>query len=172
MNWDAIGAIGQMLGSVVVLVTLGYLATQISQVRIQMVREASKSRWDALRDIQLALFASPDYLRSYDKAARSFAADAGMPAITPLGRKMIEEIGIPPEAMRQFNSLQWALWFYREQGIELIGDLAPAQRIQFEHAARNQLSPWTPERAWYGQNKPHLNPDAVCYIDDLLAQPA
>ena len=31
MNWDAIGAIGQMLGSITVLVTLIYLAAQIRQ---------------------------------------------------------------------------------------------------------------------------------------------
>jgi hypothetical protein len=31
MSWDAIGAIGQMLGSVAVLVTLGYLAMQLRQ---------------------------------------------------------------------------------------------------------------------------------------------
>ena len=31
MNWDAIGAIGQMLGSIAVLVTLTYLAAQIRQ---------------------------------------------------------------------------------------------------------------------------------------------
>jgi len=33
MNWDAIGAVGRMLGSVAVFITLGYLATQIRQVR-------------------------------------------------------------------------------------------------------------------------------------------
>ena len=31
MNWDAIGAIGQMLGSVAVLVTLAYVAMQLRQ---------------------------------------------------------------------------------------------------------------------------------------------
>ena len=32
MNWDAIGAVGQMLGSVAVLFTLGYLALQVKHV--------------------------------------------------------------------------------------------------------------------------------------------
>ena len=31
MNWDAIGAIGQMLGSIAVFITLGYLAIQVRQ---------------------------------------------------------------------------------------------------------------------------------------------
>ena len=33
MNWDAIGAIGQMLGSIAVFVTLGYLAVQVRRIR-------------------------------------------------------------------------------------------------------------------------------------------
>jgi len=32
MNWDAIGAIGQMLGSIAILVTLGYRALQVKHV--------------------------------------------------------------------------------------------------------------------------------------------
>ena len=31
MNWDAIGAIGELLGAVAVVLTLGYLAAQIRQ---------------------------------------------------------------------------------------------------------------------------------------------
>jgi hypothetical protein len=33
MNWEAIGAIGEILGAVAVVATLGYLATQIKQSR-------------------------------------------------------------------------------------------------------------------------------------------
>ncbi len=31
MNWDAIGAVGEILGAIAVLATLGYLAIQIRQ---------------------------------------------------------------------------------------------------------------------------------------------
>ena len=33
MNWDEVGAMGQMLGSVAVLVTLAYVAAQVRQAR-------------------------------------------------------------------------------------------------------------------------------------------
>ncbi len=33
MNWDAIGAISQMVGSVAVFITLGYLAGQVRHAR-------------------------------------------------------------------------------------------------------------------------------------------
>ena len=32
MNWEEVGAIGQVLGSIAVFVTLGYLAVQVKHV--------------------------------------------------------------------------------------------------------------------------------------------
>ena len=43
MNWDAIGAVGELLGALVVVVTLGYLAIQIRQNTAQQKREESVS---------------------------------------------------------------------------------------------------------------------------------
>lgn len=39
MNWEAIGAVGEALGSIAVLVTLIYLAIQIRQNTAQQKRE-------------------------------------------------------------------------------------------------------------------------------------
>ena len=44
MNWDAIGAIGQVLGSIAVLVTLGYLAIQVGHARREVQRSVSQNR--------------------------------------------------------------------------------------------------------------------------------
>jgi len=38
MNWDAIAAIGRMLGSVAVLLTLAYLAVQVKHARGELRR--------------------------------------------------------------------------------------------------------------------------------------
>lgn len=35
MNWDALGAVGEMIGAVAVVVTLLYVARQIHQVNAQ-----------------------------------------------------------------------------------------------------------------------------------------
>ena len=43
MNWDAIAAIGQMLGSVAVLITLWYLALQVRHTRAQVARSVLSS---------------------------------------------------------------------------------------------------------------------------------
>ncbi len=35
MNWDAIGAIGEILGALAVIATLAYLATQVKSMKIR-----------------------------------------------------------------------------------------------------------------------------------------
>ena len=52
MNWDAIGAIGEIVGAVAVVVTLGYLIVQVRQSRkvvrrsaCQQPQKASLRRW-------------------------------------------------------------------------------------------------------------------------------
>ena len=51
MNWDAIGAIGEIIGAIAVVATLGYLAVQIrqnsTQARLSSV-QASWERWSGV----------------------------------------------------------------------------------------------------------------------------
>ena len=44
MNWDAIGAIGEILGAIAVVATLFYLAVQIRYARIATVDRNRESR--------------------------------------------------------------------------------------------------------------------------------
>lgn len=44
MNWDAIGAIAELLGAIGVIVSLVYLATQIRQSREQMAHNTRALR--------------------------------------------------------------------------------------------------------------------------------
>ena len=69
MNWDAVGAIGEILGAVAVLITLFYLATQIRQntetVRTSAEMDVSKmsAEWAALA------INNPEIGEIWDKAA-------------------------------------------------------------------------------------------------------
>jgi hypothetical protein len=51
MNWDEVGAIGQVLGSIAVFVTLGYLAIQVKHSRQESRRALSQGRSEAHRDL-------------------------------------------------------------------------------------------------------------------------
>ncbi len=50
MNWEAIGAIGEVLGAAGVILTLGYLAFQIRQNNRHLAQEAQRSRSQAIRE--------------------------------------------------------------------------------------------------------------------------
>ena len=43
MNWEAIGAVGEILGATAVLITLGYLAVQVRQSTRAMKTSTSSS---------------------------------------------------------------------------------------------------------------------------------
>ena len=48
MNWEAIGAVGEILGAIGVIVTLGYLAVQIRQNTASNRQAAARSTVDAI----------------------------------------------------------------------------------------------------------------------------
>jgi hypothetical protein len=56
MNWDEVGAMGQMLGSVAVLVTLAYVAAQVRQARRETRRGLSQGRGEAFRHLTDKVF--------------------------------------------------------------------------------------------------------------------
>ncbi|NKC00281.1 MAG: hypothetical protein GKR90_17595 [Pseudomonadales bacterium] len=45
MNWEAIGAVGEILGAIAVLATLVYLAIRFVRYANRLWREEQKSRW-------------------------------------------------------------------------------------------------------------------------------
>ena len=63
MNWDAIGAVGELLGALVVVVTLGYLAIQIRQNTAQQKREETVAIQRGQNEV-LAQLSDPIMMRS------------------------------------------------------------------------------------------------------------
>lgn len=55
MNWDALGALGQALGTLLVFVTLIYLAVQTRSLKKQSEAEARYAFVDAIADINLVI---------------------------------------------------------------------------------------------------------------------
>ena len=53
MNWDAIGAIGEVLGAAVVVLTLGYLAVQVRHAKTATADQSRIYRATAVRDMIL-----------------------------------------------------------------------------------------------------------------------
>ena len=71
MNWEAIGAAGEVLGAVAVFVTLVYLATQIRHAREESRRALSQARSEANREL-IALGLEDKTLEANVKADMAF----------------------------------------------------------------------------------------------------
>ena len=68
MNWDAIGAIGEILGALAVVGTLLYLALQMKQVRKGMHLQSYRDVNELLNDLHNATMTSPDLAKVLVKA--------------------------------------------------------------------------------------------------------
>ena len=77
MNWDAIGAIGQMLGSIAVFITLGYLAVQVRQARTDLQRSISQARGEGIRSLLLTRATDERLSRMIAKADAAFGREPG-----------------------------------------------------------------------------------------------
>jgi hypothetical protein len=65
MNWDAIGAAGEVLGAVAVLITLFYLARQIRQ-NTEEIRSANyHGVTDSFNELNLTVAGNPDLARVF-----------------------------------------------------------------------------------------------------------
>jgi hypothetical protein len=63
MNWEAIGALSELVGATAVVVTIGYLAIQVRQ-QTNSVRSASyQASTDALNQINMAIATDSELLR-------------------------------------------------------------------------------------------------------------
>ena len=75
MNWDAIGAIGELLGALVVVITVGYLAVQVRQNTAQQKREETVSIQRGQNEV-VSQLRDPAMVRSYALTAeKGRAAD-------------------------------------------------------------------------------------------------
>ncbi len=60
MNWEAIGAVGELLAAVAVLITLFYLARQVSEAKAAMWRQSSQDVNLVFNHILNVVAASPE----------------------------------------------------------------------------------------------------------------
>ena len=70
MNWDAIGAIGEILGAIAVLGTLIYLAAQIRQNTASVTTATYESMMSGITDINLVIVGNPEVASILNRGAR------------------------------------------------------------------------------------------------------
>jgi hypothetical protein len=65
MNWEAIGAVGELIGSLAVVLTLAYLAFQIKQSGKAAISVSTNQSRTAVTDIMGAITSSTDAVKTY-----------------------------------------------------------------------------------------------------------
>ena len=70
MNWDAISAISESIGAVIVVVSLIYVATQIKFAKLAAADVSRHLRSNGVREMGLAMAANPDLRANWMAAGR------------------------------------------------------------------------------------------------------
>jgi hypothetical protein len=164
MNWEEVGAIGQMLGSAAVLVTLWYLAVQQRHAREEVRRSVSQSRAAAVRELAI------HYADNEVASSASFKAHLALGGQPHAIHKPLLDAGLTNEEIGAVIWREFAFWAYRQSTVMQIHELTAGERAEFDISIRISYGHGV-GRLWYSTSKATLNPDAVRYIDNLLAQP-
>jgi hypothetical protein len=168
MNWDAIGAVGQVLGSVAVFITLGYLAVQIRYARGELRRSVNQNRFDGVREIAMGRANNEHWCSSYAKA------NAGLGApLSPFITALMERSGLTVEEASGLLWDQLAFWQVRVLSILNVDEMTAEARSELDRNLRYEYGSgaFPVARLWYETAKGSANSEAVRYIDKLLAQP-
>jgi hypothetical protein len=133
MNWDAIGAVGELLGSIAVFVTLGYLAIQVRHARAEASRALSQGRMEANRAL-LALDLDEQNLDARLKAEAAFGVSP-----PPIVTTLMERAKLTQEEAWRVFLVEVARWNYRTHVIAHWDELPPIEQAIFDSAVRIRM---------------------------------
>lgn len=154
MNWDAIGAIGEVVGAAGMIITLGYLAVQIRQ-------NTASLRAAAVQALTEASASFNDLLASNADLARIVVSGAGDPGT------------LQPEERARFAFALLALL----RRVENIQRQTRQGRLSSEdwtgiHASTMFLMSQPGCRSWWAENGQRFNPDFSEWLDRELEKRA
>jgi hypothetical protein len=153
MNWDAIGAVGEILGATGVIITLVYLASQIRS-------QTQEARLLATRDLS----------RDYRDIMKEVAVDKELYAIYLSSLKSYDDL--PDDDRMRIHLFFYSRIFgvHEQQHLHLKeGTIDPV----FLQSIRNRLTeaargPGTHQ--WWARNSHLYNEEFRIYIDDVLTR--
>ena len=165
MNWDEVGAIGQVLGSLAVFITLGYLAIQVRHGRSDTQRSIIATRGETLRQLVMVKVTDERVLNLNLKVQTLLGAPQ-----QPFAEQLMERTGITTEEAHLLWWEQFAWWNYRTHTLPYLHELPLGAQQHFVIGMKGyRVDPLL--RLWFDTSRFFLDPDAVRYVDNLLAQP-
>ena len=161
MNWDAIGAVGQAISALALVVV-------IVQVRLNAAETLRSIRQDRRDDERRSLL---ENAQSPWLASVITKVDKAFDRVVPPAFAELMERGLTAEEVSTFITYVHSWWLFDEQQIEHIDKLTSGERARFDAVMRIQYQTIGWKRWFLEQGRSMLNADAVRYIDNLLAQP-
>ena len=166
MNWEEVGAIGQVLGSIAVFITLGYLAVQLRHARAEVKRSIITTRASMVRDQAMAAATDADLNRLNAKAAMALGSQ-----FSPFQAELMKRTDLTADEAYRLHWEQAALWEIRQESIRYMNELPTTEREAFDVRNRSAYRAGSVTRLWYETNRSSLSAEFVRYIDNLIAQP-
>ena len=162
INWEAIGAIGEIAGALAVILTLGYLALQVRYVKSAATDQNRLARANGVREIMLAHVAN-------DELRMDLVRDYG---VEEHYQRLARDLGVSVEAASRAD---WnnACWFWLHWG-----QYSSAQSAKDVEELTHLIDTFyrTPgmRRSWETcpWGKPVLDPGFVAFVDEILAKDA
>jgi len=159
MNWDAVSAIGQSVSALALVLVL----VQVRQARDQVRLSSRDARRDRLREnwlgqaVHIELASALMRLTATENAVEPYVDYA-------------KSVGLTDVEARQVYAYWWASWQSMQGSIESVAHLSPGQRQELDRSIVRNFTPGRVWGKWYELTKQRLDPDAVHYIDDVLAK--
>jgi hypothetical protein len=158
MSWEAIGAIGQAVSALALVLVI----VQVRHARSEARRALSQGRAEAVRDF-LTLATDERINRLLERAN---AALPHAPALVT--RVFADQTGLTHEEAAVVFQFHLAWWNHTLQVIPYVDELPAIERVQFENGIFARLGSGV-GRLFYEQMKGVSHPDAIQYIDSVLA---
>src|SRR5262245_54173879 len=161
VNEDASGAIGQAVGALALVVVIIHARNGGEGMR----RDAGLERLRGTREICRAQAANEDLVSAINRA------EARGGQRNPFHQYFTEQAGLSLSEARMLGAYATAIWHNLETSIESIDRLSPGVRRELDNRIRSQYSRSIMLSKWFELSKEQLNPDAVRYVENVLAQP-
>ena len=123
MNWQAIGAVGEIGGAIGVVLTLIYLAGQLRQ-NTNALRSASYEHWNSVSTAFSEMFAK------YRVELSEIEQHTGLSDLSPEQLKMLQALGILATNQAQTASLEWSHSHWQQHRQYIVLPLAIQSEIK------------------------------------------
>ena len=150
MNWDAIGATGEVLGAIAVVISLVYLAFQIRHNTKSVRGSTLQQNTDFWGDFFLRL-AQPDIADVYSTGMKGRA-------------------DISPITFTQFNCLARSMFLgFENQYFQYRNGILDSESyLGYERIIADQILAFRGFRIYWEQNRSYYSPSFVSHIDTLV----